>query len=146
MRFRLPDPVLALPDRDRTDGTWMSGSDANESVMMQVPGAGAFLRALLPTRLTGGYSVTFGVWVGVRPDDLQHAARVWWAPEYADLRIEGVLANAISPWDVLGAPVELRVQDPEQTPYCVSSPDARLRSVLAEEWDHDLVLSSLPPQ
>src|SRR5918998_447852 len=63
MRFRLPDPVLALPDRDRTDGTWMSGSDANESVMMQVPGAGAFLRALLPTRLTGGYSVTFGVWV-----------------------------------------------------------------------------------
>jgi hypothetical protein len=28
---------------------------------------GAFLRALLPVQLTGGYTVTFGVWVGVHP-------------------------------------------------------------------------------
>jgi len=30
--------------------------------MMQVPGLGAFVGGLLPVRLTGGHTVTYGVW------------------------------------------------------------------------------------
>jgi hypothetical protein len=40
VRFRLPDPVLRLPEQERTPGTWMSHGDAAGSVMMQVPNVG----------------------------------------------------------------------------------------------------------
>ena len=90
--------------------------------MMQVPGTGAFVRALLVVRLAGSHAVTYGVWVGVDPDDLQRAFRVWWEPEYENLRLEGVLANLVPP-GTLAAPVTLAVKDPEHTPYCVSSSD-----------------------
>lgn len=56
VRFRLPDPVLAVPDQERTEGTWLSHADANQSVMMMVPTVGTFVRSLLPVRLTGGYT------------------------------------------------------------------------------------------
>src|SRR5262249_55714679 len=87
VRFRLPQPVLDSPERDQAAGTWLSHGTANESVMMQVPKIGPFVRALLPVRLTGGYTVTFGVWVAIHPDDLQRAFAVWLEPEYADLRL-----------------------------------------------------------
>lgn len=144
VRFRLPDPVLLLPDQDRREGTWKSDADPNSAVMMQVPDAGAFLRALLPVQLTGGYTVTFGVWIGVHPDDLRRAFESWWAPEYAHLAMEGRLANALPAWAVFGAPVTIAVTDPDVTPYCVGSSDRQLVSVLSDEWDHDLVLSGLP--
>ncbi|TDQ00192.1 DUF2199 domain-containing protein [Labedaea rhizosphaerae] len=144
IRFGLPDPVLDLPEREATAGVWLSHSTPGESVMMQVPGLGAFVRALLPVRLTGGYAVTYGVWIGVSPDDLQRAFRVWWAPEYVDLRLTGVLANRIAPWEVFGAAVELGVRDAEQTPWCEASPDAALASVLTQEWEHGPVLATLP--
>jgi hypothetical protein len=112
--------------------------------MMLVPEVGAFVRALLPVQLTGGYTVTFGVWVGVHPDDLRRAFDTWWAPEYADLRIEGRLANALPAWEVFGVPVTLAVTDPEATPYCVNSSDAELAKVLTAEWDHEPVLADLP--
>lgn len=60
VRFSLPDPVLALPEGERTPGTWMSHPDANTSVMMQVPDVGAFVRVLLPVSLVGGDTLTFG--------------------------------------------------------------------------------------
>jgi hypothetical protein len=144
VRFTLPDPVLDLPKGDTTEGVWMSGSNARVSVMMQVPGAGAFIRALLPVKLTGGYTVTYGVWVGIHPEDLQRAFTVWWAPEYVDLRLSGRLANRIQPWGLLAAPVELGVLDADATPYCVSSRDPTLAAVLAQEWDHTRVLDTLP--
>ncbi|MFC7876883.1 DUF2199 domain-containing protein [Isoptericola sp. NPDC057391] len=144
VRFSLPDPVLNLPEREETDGFWMSGPSASESVMMQVPSMGAFVRALLPVQLTGGYSVRFGVWVGVHPNDLQHAAKVWWKPEYAELRLSGRLANAVEPWGMLAAPVELAVLDPDVSPWCVGSSDELLSAVLGREWDHQLVLDQLP--
>ena len=75
--------------------------------MMQVPPFGAFVRALLPIRLTGGHKLTYGVWVGVHPDDLQRTFAVWWEPEYQDLRLDGRLANSVKPWGMLGAPVSL---------------------------------------
>jgi hypothetical protein len=105
---------------------------------------GGFVRALLPVQLTGGHTVTFGVWVGVHPDDLRRAFETWWTPEYFHLRLEGRLANALPAWEVLGVPVTLAVKDPEATPYCVGSSSQGLHSVLTNEWDHERILAGLP--
>jgi hypothetical protein len=121
----------------------MSHADARTSVMMQVPNVGPFVRALLPVQLTGGFTVTFGVWLGVSPDDLQHAFRVWWEPEYLDLVIQGQLANALPVWGLLAAPVRALVRDPEQAPYCADSPDEEFAAVLTDEWSHELVLDAI---
>ena len=144
IRFRLPEPVLDSPGQERVPGAWLSHQSPEVSVMMQIPGVGPFVRALLAVRLTGGYAVTYGVWVGVRPGDLQRAFRVWWEPEYQDLRLDGALANSIPPWGLLAAPVTLAVKDPEHTPYCVSSSDHVLSRVLGQEWPHKDVLGTLP--
>lgn len=58
--------------------------------------------------------------------------------------MDGRLANRIAPWGLLGVPIRLRVLDPDQTQYGVDSVDATLKSVLTEEWDHILVLSTVP--
>lgn len=139
MRFTLPDPVLADPGREGDPGLWMSHPTPHESVLMEAAGAGAFMRALLPIRLVGGYTLTYGVWVGIHPDDLPMVRAVWWEPRYRDLRVTGRLANAITPWGLLGAPVEAAVRDPDQTPYCDRSADPALARVLADEWPHDVV-------
>lgn len=144
VRYRLPDPVLELPDLDDTDGVWKSEPDPNRAVMMQAPDLGGFVRALLPVRLTHGYTVTFGVWVGVHPDDLRRAFDLWWDEKYSTLTMTGRLANAIPEWGLLAAPVDLAVTDSDATPYCVASTDPELARVLAEEWDHEPVLSQLP--
>lgn len=144
VRYTLPDPVLDLPDRERTDGTWMSGPSAVESVMMQIPGVGPFVRALLRVRLTGGYSVRFGVWLSFHPDDLQYAFKIWWSPDYASLRLRGVLANGIEPWGLLATPVEISVLDENQSPWVTASDDADMLAVLVNEWDHEVVLAALP--
>lgn len=143
VRFRLPDPVLNAPERETTPGTWMSHDGARESVMMQVPHIGAFVRALLPIRLTEGHTITFGVWLAVDPRELASIYAVWWEPEYRDLRLSGWLANAIPPWGLLAAPVATVVRDPDETPYCDRSDDPQLDRVLHDEWPHDLVLSAV---
>lgn len=112
--------------------------------MMQVPSVGPFVRALLPVRLAGGHTITFGVWVAVHPDDLQRAFAVWWEPGYTDLRLDGFLANAVKPWSLLYAPVSLAVRDPGHTPYCSASPDPDLSRVLQGEWPHEDILAQLP--
>jgi hypothetical protein len=78
--------------------------------MMQIPGVGPSVRALLVVRLTGGYAVPYGVWVGVHPGDLQRAFRVWQEPEYENLRLDGALANPVPPWGTAGSPVTLAVR------------------------------------
>lgn len=144
VRFTLPDPVLGLVDAGGLpEGSWLSHDHPDESVMMLVPELGAFVRCLLPVRLEGGHTITFGVWVGVSSDDLQRAWKVWWEPEYADLELSGVLANALPGVDVLAAPVAVRVRDVEETPYVDSSSDALLSRVLTEEFPHDQVLDLL---
>jgi len=142
VRFRSPDPVLDAGEIPAPD-VWMTHHDANTSVMMQVNHIGAFVRALLPVHLTAGHIITYGVWVGVSPDELRRIFDTWWSPEYKDLVAEGRLANAIAPWGLLGVPLTLRVLDPDQTPYCVGSVDDRLQSILTKEWDHELVLSTI---
>ena len=57
-------------------GTWLSDADANSSVMMQIPDVGAFVRVLVPVHLTGGYSVTFGAWLGLDPAELRRATSI----------------------------------------------------------------------
>ncbi|HET6952711.1 MAG TPA: DUF2199 domain-containing protein [Acidimicrobiales bacterium] len=144
LRFELPEPVLTAPDQDRAAGTWMTHEDARTSVMMQVPRVGAFVRCLLPVKLSGGFVVTFGVWLAVRPGDLQRAALVWREPTYVDLTLDGWLANRLPLWDCLASPAHASVEDPEHTPYVTSSSDALLARVLGEEWSHDEVLAAVP--
>jgi hypothetical protein len=126
VRFRLPEPVLKSTAQDKALGSWLSHDTAEASVMMQIPSVGAFVWALLPIGLTGGYTVTYGVWVGIDPRELQRAFAIWWEPKYKDLRLEGFLANSIQPWGLLAAPVRLTVRDPQHTPYCAGSSHAQL--------------------
>ncbi len=142
IRFTLPDSVLALPDQERTAGTWMTHSTPGESVMMQSPGVGAFVRVLLPIQLTGGYSLTYGLWLGVSPTDLKRTFEVWWQPEYVDLELTGTIGNAIKPWGLFGAPVVTSVRDVSQTPYCTASTEQILHKVLTEQWPHQTVLGA----
>ncbi len=135
MRFVLPDPVLALPGRESTTGTWMSHGSAQDSVMMQVPNVGAFVRALLPVKLTEGHTVTFGVWLAVHPNDLKPAFGIWRDPACEHRHLDAWLANAIPPWGMLACPIEAAVRDPSQAPSCVCSPDETVNRVLAGEWD-----------
>ena len=144
IRFEWPDPVRFSELKQNTPGTWLSHADAYTSVMMQVPGISAFVRALLPVQLTGGHTVTFGVWVAISPDDLQSTYKKWWDDEYANLALAGVLANNVPPWKLFGAPVQLRVRNVDHTPYCVSSTDESLESVLSTVWPHEDILAALP--
>jgi hypothetical protein len=143
VRFSKPDPVLQAGETSASD-IWMSGADANSSVMMQVNNVGAFVRALLPVKLTAGHTITYGVWVGINPAELRHVFDTWWSPGYPNLVITGFIANTVKPWGLLGSPVQLRVLNPEHTPYCVESMDERLRGVIKDQWDHELVLSAVP--
>ena len=140
----LPDPVLDAADQEPSPGTWMSHDDAETSVMMQVDGIGAFVRALLSVRLTDGHELTFGLWLGVSPEDLQRAHRDWWEPSYSSLVLDGLIANDVQPWGLLGKPARAVVRDPNETPYLDSSDDHLVQHVLSDEWDHDYVLDALP--
>jgi len=112
---------------------------------MAVRDVGAFVRVLLPIRLTGGYTITVGCWLAVHPDDLRRAWDVWWKPQYADLRIDGYVANAIPPWDqaTLAKAASAVVKDAEQVPYLVSSPDELLSRILEQQWPHEEILGVL---
>ena len=140
LRLRLPDPVLASPERERAPGVWMSGEDQQSSVMLQVPGIGSFVRALLPVSLMGGHTVTFGLWLAVSPDDLQRAFREWWAPSYANLVLDGYIGNDIASFDTLGRPARARVIDADATPYIVESSDEVVDRLLHKTWEHGTVL------
>lgn len=144
VRFRLPDPVAALSDWEQTEGLWSTHPDPNVAVMMQVPNVAPFIRCMLPVTLTGGYGITFGVWVAVHPDDLQRAFAVWWSDDYVHLQLSGHLASALPGWGLLRAPVVAKVQHPDETPYITASDDDELARVLHDVWAHDEVLPMLP--
>jgi hypothetical protein len=122
----------------------MNDEDPNRAVMMQVSAVGGFIRCLLPVHLTEGFTVTFGLWLAVHPDDLQRAAKVWWASAYEELVLDGWLGNEVPPWGLLSAPARARVLFPDQTPYVVESTDTMLSRVLSTNWPHDDVLTALP--
>jgi hypothetical protein len=93
----LPDSVLALPEREKTAGAWRDHVNARDADMMQAPSVGAFVQGLLPVQLTEGQQVTYGVWLAIHPAQLPELFDVWHKPEYADLQVDGWLANAIQP-------------------------------------------------
>jgi hypothetical protein len=140
IRFVLPDPVLDTTGRGHVSRTWMSHENGRRIRDEQVPDLGAFVRALLPITLTQGHTITYSVWVAIDPLDLPNVFNVWFQPAYRDLRVSGRLANAISPWGPLFAPVEVVVRDRDHTPYCDHSDDPALNQVLHDEWPHEVVL------
>ena len=142
VRFTLPDLVHELPEREYTAGTWMEHTNARDADMMQVPNVGAFVRALIPIRLTEGHQITYGVWLAINPAQLRGLFDLWHKPEYGDLKLDGWLANSIQPWGLLAAPVRAVVRDTDHTPYCDSSTDDMLDAVLHRVWPHDTVLSA----
>jgi hypothetical protein len=133
--------VLDVPEEERAARTW--GND----VLMMVRDVGAFVRILVPVKLTDGYTVTYGAWLAVRPEDLRHAWQEWWAPSYASLRLTGLLANMLPGWETetYGKPVEAAVLNVEQVPYAVDSTDEFMRHVLQDEWPHQAVLAAVGP-
>ena len=141
IRFGVPEPVLDVPESERAARTW--GND----VLMQVRDVGSFVRILVPVKLTGGYTVTYGAWLSVRPEDLRHAWEQWWAPTYGSLRLNGLLANMLPGWESESyvKPLEAAVLDVEQVPYAVDSTDKFMRHVLQDEWPHEAVLAAVAP-
>lgn len=119
--------------------TW--GND----VLMQVEGVGAFVRVVIPVHLTDSHSVTFGAWLGVPPEALRNAYDVWWEPGYKDLRLDGLLANRLPPWEseTYGKPLAASVIDRDQAPYAVGSSDPFMQRVLTEEWPHQPVIDAV---
>ena len=141
IRFGVPEPVLSIPKEERAALTW--GND----VLMQVKGLGGFIRILVPVKLTGGYTVTYGAWLSVESDDLRRAWEVWEDPAYADLRLSGVLANMLPAWEseTYAKPLDTAVLNVEHTPYAVDSSDDFMRRVIQAEWPHEVVLAAIAP-
>lgn len=138
VRFVLPDPVLAVPESERVERTW--GHDP----LLQVQGIGAFVRVLLPIQLTGGFSLTVGTWLAINPSGLREVWELWETPAYAELVLDGFLANALPPWGekVLGEPAVAAVRDSTQWPYIQQSGAPTLHAVLSTEWPHDAILAA----
>ena len=114
--------------------------------MLQVQGTGAFVRALLRVQLAGGGSVTYGLWLGVHPDELKKLWEIWERPAYLGHEFQGWCANAVPPWKetVLAAPVLARAQKQDELPRVISSDHEIMATVLEKEWPHDYVLAGLP--
>lgn len=137
-RIDLPDALWQLPP-ERREALWQRDG------LCRLDGVGCYVGCLLPVRLTGGTTLTFGVWLAVAEADLQRAQRVWGTADYPAFQATGELANAVKPWgtEVLGAPARVEVRDPGRLPYLAATEHPVLSRVLAEVWDRDAVLSAL---
>jgi hypothetical protein len=134
--MRLPDPVLDVPEQERKSRTW--GSDP----LIQVQGVGAFVRVMLPIRLTEGHSLTVGTWLAINPVEMPAVWERWNAPEYADLELTGYVANAIPPWgkNLLGATASAAVRNADQNPFITGSSHNDLAAVIGNTWPYKEVL------
>jgi hypothetical protein len=140
MRFGLPEAVLSIPPEE-LDRRMRRASDD----LLEVSGVGAFVRILVPVSLTAGYQIVFGAWLGVAEELLRRASDVWWGEGYPALRLDGLLANRLPPWEeeTYGAALTARVRDVGQLPYAVASPDPVMQDILTRDWPHELVLAAL---
>ncbi|GAA3223203.1 DUF2199 domain-containing protein [Dactylosporangium siamense] len=139
-RFKLPDPLFAIPEAERPARISDSGD------MVGADGVGVFVRVLLPVRLTEGYQITYGTWLCLMTrEDFDRVRSLWHSPDYPSLVVDGVLANAIEPW---GAPLVKRarvaVRHPDRVPYVEAIEDDEMGKVLTETWSRDWVLSAIP--
>jgi hypothetical protein len=139
-RFRLPDPLFAIPEAERRQRVQDSGD------MVGARGVGVFVRVLLPVMLTGGYRITYGTWLALmNQDDFNRVRSLWHAPQYPSLVLDGVLGNAIEPW---GRPLmthaRVAVRDTKQVPYVEAIHDENMSNVLTNTWSRSWVLSAIP--
>ncbi|WP_203988763.1 hypothetical protein [Virgisporangium aurantiacum] len=85
--------------------------------------------------------VTYSVWLKVHPDDLGQARAAWETSAYAELRLHGVIANAVLPWpEVFDEPARAEVRDTGSLPYLIGAEGTVLSRVLSQQWDRDDVL------
>ena len=140
VRFAFPDPVVDLSPRER-EAVWQAAG-----WLMRAVGIGSSIRSLIPIRLSGEASATFGAWIGVHPEVLEWAIEIEDGPDYADFGFEGVLANRLPPWGsvTFGKLVEAEVLELDSIPYVTGSADPELARILTTEWPHDDVLYVLP--
>ena len=133
--FGLPDVYFQI-EEELLD-TW--GDDP----FLAIKNVGFFLRVLLPVKLTDGFAVNFGTWLEIHAEDFKKAWTNWNFPEYADLEIEGYVANAITPWgEFPHALVRAVVRDVTQVPFLASCPDPLVTRILGDTWPHAEVLTS----
>ena len=125
-----PEALIGVPETD---------IDQPSRGLMSGPDGEAYLRCLLPVRLTGGTELVFGAWTQVRRDTAMSSPSVREdGTEYTRFTVSGTFANVIRPWDdLLGVPVEAAVRDTNEFPYFTSHP------LLEREWDRDEVLSCI---
>ena len=132
--FEQPD-VVAQIEPELLD-TW--GGDP----FLVIKTVGFFVRVILPIQLTDGFSVEFGTWLEIRDEDFRVAWKVWNQPEYAELELEGYIANEIAPWSPFPhAMIRAAVRDVNQVPYLVSSDAPLFTQMLGEVAPHAEVLT-----
>ena len=132
--FGLPDVYFEI-EEELLD-TW------GEDPFLAIKNVGFFLRVILPVQLTDGFAVHFGTWLEIHADDFREAWKTWNFPEYADLAVQGYVANEIQPWGRL--PHELvraTVRDVIQVPYLTSCENPLITRILGETLPHAEVLA-----
>lgn len=113
-----------------------------EDPFLAIKNVGFFVRVLLPVQLTDGFSVAIGTWLEVDDEDFRKAWQTWNFPEYAELTVEGYVANKIAPWGAFPhALVRATVKDLDQVPHLTSSDDPKISKILGETWPHPEVLT-----
>ncbi len=131
--FGLPDVYFDIEEELRD--TW--GDDP----FLAIKNVGFFLRVLLPVKLTDGFSVDFGTWLEIDAPDFRNAWQTWNFPEYADLVVEGYVANEIKPWNQFPhALVRAVVRDTAQVPYLDSCANQLTTKIIEDTWPHAEVL------
>lgn len=144
VRFEWPEMLLRRPEAERRHGVSMNAADPMRASLMDVGGAGGFVRALLDVSLSEDSLISFGVWVRLSREDLVRTAMSWNTSDYERLELAGELANVIKPWDVLGAPVEIEVRHPNMLPWVSASASIEVAQMLTATWDRRLIHSALP--
>lgn len=129
-KLNRPEPLIGV------DATQLAEPTGG---LMTGPDGEAYLRCLLPVRLTGGVELVFSAWMQVPDSTAMRAYHVWEdGEEYAKFTASGTFANVIMPWpELMGVPVEAAVRDADELPYYTSHP------LLDREWDRDFVLSRI---
>jgi Uncharacterized protein conserved in bacteria (DUF2199) len=139
-----------MPESERSIKTRLGGDD-----FLYFDPAGTFetgrtfVRALLEVHVRGTSParVVFGVWLLLPPNETRKTWEAWGnAPEYANLAVDGLLANGVPPWrdEVRDKPCHAAVRDPAHLPVIMSSSDPLLARVLTDQWPSEEILPSLP--
>jgi hypothetical protein len=132
--FAQPDIIYDIPEP--LLDTW--GGDP----FLAIKNVGFFFRVVLPVNLTDGSTVDFGTWLEVHVEDFRTAWQTWNSAEYADLSVEGYVANAIAPWgEMPHALVRAAVVDVEEIPHLVSTASPIVTRILEETWPAEEVLA-----